>query len=146
MKSVIGILCLLLVPVFLGFVAKDNIERGTLRTWYLEKSIWASFILGAPVIFLAVNPIIPGECADHGPVVGTLLAVVFFLSVAGVFLLPVFGAVILVYAFGYLFWLVGGRRRIQPSDPPQPASTTDSTGATTRSDQRSFGKREDKLK
>ncbi|MBB3965439.1 hypothetical protein [Rhizobium metallidurans] len=125
------------LAMFLGIPVRDAIEHQTLKTWLLEKSIWATILFG---FCFAVMMFVKPEGLNF--LSGSLYALIFYLSIIGVFVLPTSVWIISVYAFGYIYWFIGGKRKLSvgPLDEPKYGPTKSEANRPRRN---RFGKRSD---
>ena len=113
-KIIIGIafIALLIVLPF-AMSVRDRLMQGALDTSFIQGSTWAAVVFGGCLAVVAGH-----TGVNKDPVTGSLYTVAFYVGVIGVFVLPVLLLIIAAYVFGYLFWLMGGRKRTLRTDGP----------------------------
>jgi hypothetical protein len=102
--AVVFIAIIIVLPF--AFHVKDSLARGTLNTSPLQRSTWAAVVFGFCLATLASY-----KPENHDALTGSLYALVFYVGVIGVFVLPFLLLIIASYLFGYLFWSMSGRKR-----------------------------------
>jgi hypothetical protein len=120
--------------MMMGIHVRDILKYGTLTTGILTKSIWAALIFACCAALITTVELDRGDA-----VTGSLYVVVYFIGVVGMFALPVLLWIIAMYSFGYLYWIIGGRKRNVALPAPVNAAPGDAKGV--KGPDNPFGKR-----
>jgi hypothetical protein len=108
----------------------DSLKRGTFNTTLLQQAIWAAVIAGSCVATMASYK--PG---GRDVFTGSLYVLVYFVGVIGVLASPFIGWILASYLLGYIFWRIGGRKRIFKTNETSPS------GGLEKDHRMTFGKR-----
>ena len=117
---ILASLAVLFIAALLGLFVNGSLKRGVYNGRYMVPLVIAN------VFLLTLNQFY--ECAaggkcwlglpSQGILTGGMATVGLVASIALILALPVSALILSAHAFGWLYWLLGGKRRIKPPSSP----------------------------
>ena len=115
---IIALACAFLVSAAFGRIVKENLEHG------IAFNGLAAILLSINLALLALastfscstsaSLCLPG-LHPNDAVIKWLAAPGFYAILGGFVIVPVSALVLSAYAFGWVYWIIGGRKRYQPT-------------------------------